>query len=163
MKSIPLSFAVAAIAFGSFNCSSTTTTNGTGTGDGGGGTTPAGSRTGITPCGNFPDRIAKSCQAGQHCTDEGFSKCDTGCLTDNNCPQSATCAITGASGICQNTAPAPGTVSCDDLCKHVQACAPTVTAAQCAQLCAGYNETCKKCVLQANCSAPKTACDTQCH
>jgi len=166
MNSIRASLAVPIVllGFASVHCSSTTTGNGAGSGDGGssGSSAEPGDRTGITPCGNFPDQVAKTCQAGQHCTDERISQCQAGCLTDNNCPKSATCSLETSTGICKNVAPAPSKVSCDDLCKHIQACVPSVTAAQCAQICAGYNDACKACLLNANCSAPKSACDAEC-
>ena len=45
----------------------------------------------MTPCGNFPDFEPKSCQAGQYCSDEGFSECTNGCLSETNCTSSQVC------------------------------------------------------------------------
>lgn len=57
-----------------------------------GGSSSGGSsdRTGVTPCGTFGGS-AKSCQAGQYCSDETLSKCDSGCLSNTNCASDQTC------------------------------------------------------------------------
>jgi len=51
-------------------------------------------------------------------------------------------------GTCQA---APTTVGCADFCAKLAACGSSFTPAQCDQLCAGLNDACKSCVLNANC------------
>lgn len=126
-------------------------------GSGGGGDT----RNGITPCGNFPDQQAKSCQAGQYCEDEILSKCTAGCLSNTNCASNQTCEkASGADvGSCQNMATS---TDCGPVCDRVLACDNSITRPMCVQFCAGFNEACKKCILAANCTdtdACNDACD----
>lgn len=123
----------------------------------------AGGQSGVTACGSFPDNQAKSCQAGQYCSDERISRCQDGCLSDNNCAGNQTCDKSGGSntGTCLNVAPAT-TTSCADLCKKAKACNPQLDTAQCEGGCVGFTEECKACVIRQTCNAPRDACKAEC-
>lgn len=139
--------------------------SGGGTAGSGGGTAGSGGSTsanGVTPCGNFPDLIAKTCQAGQYCADEGFSECKVGCLSNTNCADNQTCEkAAGADvGACQNVTSG---VSCADFCAKITVCDSSITMAQCNEVCPGFNDTCKKCVVDGNCPAIiEGSCDAAC-
>jgi hypothetical protein len=118
---------------------------------------------GVTSCGNFPDMIAKSCQAGQYCDDEGFSKCLNGCLSDTNCASNQTCEKASATkvGNCINKT-TPTATSCTDLCKKAIGCKAQTTQPMCEAACLGLTEACKACVISKPCNAPDDACDAEC-
>jgi len=122
----------------------------------------SGSANGVTPCGAF-DGSPKSCPAGQYCADETLSICENGCLSNTNCADDQLCQKDPGYdvGTCQNTGSA---VSCADLCAKLQACDPAITQAQCDQACAGLNDTCKSCIVGANCTELNdgTACYAEC-
>lgn len=146
-------------------------TGGSGTGGSGAG------RTGITPCGNFPDQVAKSCQASQYCQDEGFSKCAAGCLSDNNCTENQTCIKAGGAneGTCQTkstggggsgTGGATGGSACDGTA-FADACKLCSLSPMCADpnFCKQLGEPCASCVVTtkvAGCQTVATACKAQC-
>lgn len=124
---------------------------------------PDTSQNGQTPCGSFPDDQPKTCQAGQYCADEIFSECVNGCLSNTNCASDQVCDK--PAGLDVGTCQGEGTtVSCADVCAKLQACDPSITQAQCDQFCAGTNETCKSCVVGANCPALNegTTCMAEC-
>lgn len=148
---------------------------GSGTGGSGAG------RTGITPCGNFPDQVAKSCQASQYCQDEGFSKCAAGCLSDNNCTENQTCIKTGGAneGTCQ-TKPsggggaggsvgaggATGGSACDGTA-FTDACKLCSLSPMCSDptFCMKVGEPCAACVVTTKvggCATVAMACKAQC-
>lgn len=120
-------------------------------------------RTGVTACGSFPDNQPKSCQAGQYCSDERISRCQAGCLSDNNCAGNQTCDKSGGTntGSCVNVAPAT-TTTCADLCKKAKACNPQLDTAQCEGGCVGFTEECKACVIRQTCNASRDACKAEC-
>jgi hypothetical protein len=66
-------------------------------------TSKTSARTGETECRNGVGH----CQAGQHCDSHGFT-CETGCVTENNCPAGQACS---ADGSCVGGA-APQSSSC---------------------------------------------------
>lgn len=76
---------------------------GSGSDDGGG------SSKGFTACGNFPDEQAKTCNPGQYCADEIFSKCELGCLGDFNCESGSVCRKAAGDdvGSCDGAQPMP--------------------------------------------------------
>lgn len=115
---------------------------------------------GVTPCGNFPDSQPKSCQAGQYCADEIISDCQNGCLSNTNCASDQTCEKSAGEdvGTCQAV---QGSTECAPVCAKLQACDPSITQAMCDQFCAGTNEACKTCVVNANCTNPD-ACANDC-
>lgn len=128
------------------------------------GTGAAASPRGVTSCGSFPDNQPKRCQAGQYCADERVSRCETGCLSDDNCASNQTCdkSSGGSVGACLNTAPAT-TTSCADLCKKAKACSPQLDTAQCEGGCIGLTEDCKACVVRQPCTASRDACKSVCN
>jgi hypothetical protein len=137
---------------------------GSGGGNGVGGSGQAGTggggnpSNGVTPCGNFPDQVAKSCIAGQYCEDEIFSKCANGCLSDTNCTSEQTCAKSATNvGSCQ--AKVAGK-DCPAFVTKCKACEPTATDAKCQQLCDGVSTECVNCVKDANCT--DTKCNALC-
>ncbi len=88
--------------------------------------------TGITDCGNFPDG-PKQCQAGQYCSDEGFSECSNGCLSNNNCASDQTCQKPGSEdvGICENNVTGPVSSCGNGVCEAGESsttCAPDCQA-----------------------------------
>jgi len=133
----------------------------------GGGNNAAGSNStynnnpgnGITACGDFPDG-PKSCQAGQYCSDQTFSRCEAGCLSDTNCASNQTCqkASGATTGSCQNK---PTSTDCGPVCDRILPCETSLPRNTCLQLCAGFNEACKQCILGANCNNPE-ACEAAC-
>jgi hypothetical protein len=115
---------------------------------------------GVTPCGNFPDEMPKSCQAGQYCVDEILSDCSNGCLSDTNCTDDQLCVKESGEdvGSCQTEGTA---TTCEAVCEKLQACDPSVTDTQCNQFCSGVNDACRACVVEANCGDDE-ACLTEC-
>lgn len=164
-----------AVACGSSSDDSSGSNGSAGSGTGGSGTGGSGAgRTGITPCGNFPDQVAKSCQASQYCQDEGFSKCAAGCLSDNNCTQNQTCIKAGGAneGTCQATQGAGGAggatggSACDGTA-FADACKLCSLSPMCSDptFCMKVGEPCASCVVTtkvAGCQTVATACKMQC-
>jgi len=80
---------------------------------------------GFTACGDFPSGPV-TCQPGQYCEDPIFSKCESGCLANDNCAADQECVKEGGNnvGTCQNkvvsgcpATPCPdGTVCQDGTC-----------------------------------------------
>lgn len=74
-----------------------------------GGDDASSSEQGFTACGSFPDSVPKTCNPGQYCDDEGFSRCELGCLGNYNCEDGSECrkAPNDDVGICSGAAPLP--------------------------------------------------------
>ena len=144
---------------GSANNAAGTNGGGSGIGSNAAGSTGGGNNTGngTTTCGDFPDG-PKSCQAGQYCLDQTFSRCESGCLSDMNCASNQTCqkATGETTGSCQNK---PMSTECGPVCDRLLPCEQGITRDMCLQFCAGFNEQCKQCILGANCTAPETCQD----
>lgn len=81
---------------------------------------------GQTSCGAD---FTQTCKAGQYCSDETFSECSNGCLSDNNCACNQTCVIGAGEtvGTCRNRQTA---VCGNGMCEAGE------TAASCASDCA---------------------------
>lgn len=109
-----------------------------------------------------------NCAVGQYCQDPTLAICQNGCLTDSNCASNQTCQKTAGAttGACVNKVVEPPTPTgnCDAFCSKSMACNPSITAAQCEQVCAGLNDTCKSCIAGANCASldDETACQSEC-
>ncbi len=122
-----------------------------------GGTSGGGGET--TPCGE----MGTVCQAGQYCEDPVLQICTNGCLNDSNCASGQTCikAAGDNEGSCQNnTTPETGP-SLEQFCTKLKACEPATTDAMCSQLYNGTNESCRSCIVNANCSDDE-ACTDEC-
>ena len=132
------------------------------------GTGNAGLTQGFTHCGDFPDGKGKTCQPGQYCSDEGFSTCRTGCLSNINCASDQACQKKSSSiGSCQNTGPAPKTdqlVRCKGACtKMIQCGLLTVADSQsCDGACQSASEAQRKgladCAASWSCGPTLPAC-----
>lgn len=116
-----------------------------------------GDREGYTECGNNPATGPQYCAAGQYCADPTFFDCQTGCIGEQNCTASQVCVKESGNdiGLCQEPAEE---VSCEQVCEKLMACAGA-TQEQCDMFCAGANNECKECIVNANCG---DSCDAEC-
>ncbi len=136
--------------------------DGSGSSSGPSGSTTVG-QTGVTACGSVAGQPS-SCQAGQYCADETFSRCVNGCLSNANCASDQECKKAGGEndGTCQNKTSAPPTgVDCAAFCDKATACGVTSTTS-CDQVCKAVSSACRACVVDANCNDPN-ACSTECN
>ncbi len=139
---------------------------------------------GFTACGDFPSGPV-TCQPGQYCEDPIFSKCESGCLSNDNCSADQECVKTGGDnvGSCQNkvvsgcpATPCPdGTVcqdgtcvpvstgSCADFCAKAVSCDPETDMTLCMAMCSAAPASCVSCVIGATCASLEDGiCDTFC-
>lgn len=65
------------------------------------------SRTGISACGMNVDGSTVTCQPSQYCADSTLAQCQTGCLSDFNCPNGEQCnkAASRDVGVCEKSTP----------------------------------------------------------
>ena len=74
-------------------------------------------RTGTSDCGFDFDGSSISCQPSQYCADSTLAQCQTGCLSDFNCPHTAQCNKSAGKnvGACEERAPVDpcAGISCD--------------------------------------------------
>jgi len=143
---------VSSLLIGLVACGGGETSGETGGGSGGSG----GSKPGFTACGDYPDNQPKTCQPGQYCSDEKFSDCSTGCLSNVNCASDQTCVKAAGQdeGTCQNnsTSTTSTGMTTDQLARCKAACTKLLQCslidagegAQCDNECNGLSESQQK-------------------
>ena len=119
----------------------------------------AGTSNGITSCGSF-EGSPKQCIAGQYCSDETLSICDSGCLSNTNCTADQQCdkSSGGNVGVCQNVA----SKDCTAFVAKCKSCNPAANDAQCNTQCEQVSAACAACAVSANCSDVDMTCATPC-
>ena len=140
--------------------------------DDGVGTGNAGLTQGFTHCGDFPDNKPKTCQPGQYCSDEGFSTCRSGCLSNINCAADQACSKVGGNvGICKSTGPVPGVdqlARCKGGCKKMIQCGLITVAdsSACDGSCQAANKAQRKAIADCtdtwNCGALPACLGVEC-